>query len=386
MKQHGGRDFVRHMPDSAKAFRKGESIWRLIHIDPWLMLGLLFLSASGIYILMSASGHSDFMVKRQLAFFTVAYIAMIGIAQVPVPLLERSGKWLYIAGIILLVLVLLIGVGAKGAQRWLSLGFIRFQPSEVLKLAMPLCIAAYLGRRALPPKFKHILGCLAIIGLPALLILKQPDLGTAILVSASGLIALFLAGLSWRYILGSIIIIGAASVPMWHFVMHDYQKQRVLTLLNPEADRLGAGWNIIQSKTAIGSGGIEGKGWMKGTQSQLDFLPESHTDFIIAVLAEEFGLKGVLMLLSLYAAIVIRGLMIAWQAQSHFGRLLAGSVTLTFFVYVFVNVGMVSGILPVVGVPLPLVSLGGTSLVTLMAGFGLLMAVATAPRKTQQTS
>lgn len=385
MKQHGGRDFVRHMPDSAKAFRKGESLWRIIHIDPWLMLGLLTLSASGIYILMSASGHSDFMVKRQLVFFSIAYIAMIGVAQLPVQFLERSGKWLYLAGIILLILVLLIGVGAKGAQRWLSLGFIRFQPSEVLKLAMPLCIAAYLGHRALPPKFKHVLGCLVIIGVPALLILKQPDLGTAILVSASGLIALFLGGLSWRYILGSIIIVGAASVPMWHFVMHDYQKQRVLTLLNPEADRLGAGWNIIQSKTAIGSGGLEGKGWMKGTQSQLDFLPESHTDFIIAVLAEEFGLKGVLMLLLLYAAIVVRGLIIAWHAQSHFGRLLAGSITLTFFVYVFVNVGMVSGILPVVGVPLPLVSLGGTSLVTLMAGFGLLMAVATAPRKTQQS-
>ena len=225
-----------------------------------------------------------------------------------------------------------------------------------------------------------------LIGVPTFLIASQPDLGTSIIIATSGLFVLFLGGLSWRYILGSLGVMASAAYPFWHFVLRDYQKQRILTLLDPESDKLGAGWNIIQSKPAIGSGGIEGKGWMKGTQSQLDFLPESHTDFIIAVLAEEFGLKGVLMLLSLYAAIVIRGLMIAWQAQSHFGRLLAGSVTLTFFVYVFVNVGMVSGILPVVGVPLPLVSLGGTSLVTLMAGFGLLMAVATAPRKTQQTS
>ena len=383
MNMHGGRDFVRHMPGSTAAFKKGEAFWRIIHIDPWLLLLLMVLTAAGLTILYSASGTSDFMIRRQVIFFSIAYVGMIGIAQVPVGLLERGGKWLYIVGIILLVLVLLMGVGAKGAQRWLSLGFIRFQPSEILKLAMPLCIAAYLGRRSMPPKFKHIVGCLILVALPALLILKQPDLGTSILVVASGLLALFLAGLKWRYIMGSILLLGAASLPMWHFVMHDYQKQRVLTLLDPEADRLGSGWNIIQSKTAIGSGGVSGKGWMKGTQSQLDFLPESHTDFIIAVLAEEFGLKGVLLLLSLYGVIVMRGLVIAWKAQTHFGRLLAGSITLTFFVYVFVNVGMVSGILPVVGVPLPLVSLGGTSLVTLMAGFGLLMAISTEPKKTQ---
>ena len=378
-----GQDFVRQLPGSEKTFKKGQSIWRVIHIDPWLFLGLLLLTVAGVSILHSASGSSAFMVKRQIVFFVIAYFTMLTVAQVPVAVLERGGKWLYVIGLILLLLVLLVGVGAKGAQRWLSLGFIRFQPSEVLKLAMPLTIAAYLGRRAIPPRFIHVLGCLALVAVPALLILKQPDLGTTILVSASGLIALFLAGLPWVYILGSAALMAAAAWPMWLFVMHPYQKQRVLTLLNPEADRLGAGWNIIQSKTAIGSGGIEGKGWMKGTQSQLDFLPESHTDFIIAVLAEEAGFKGVLILLALYGFVVARGLMIAWRAQSHFGRLLAGSLTLTFFVYVFVNVGMVSGILPVVGVPLPLVSLGGTSLVTLMAGFGLLMAVSTEPKKTQ---
>ncbi len=382
MSMHGGKDFVRHMPDSSKVFRKGESLLRTLHIDLWLFMALLVFMMAGIGVLYSASGTSFYMVERQLAFFAIAFVAMLSIAQVPLHWLERSGIWFYLIGVILLILVLLIGVGAKGAQRWLSLGFIRFQPSEILKLAMPLCMAAYLGRRALPPKFKHVLGCLVIIFIPALLIVQQPDLGTSILVSASGLICLFLSGLKWRYIVGSVLLIGAASLPMWHFVMHDYQKQRVLTLLDPEADKLGSGWNIIQSKTAIGSGGLEGKGWRKGTQSQLDFLPESHTDFIVAVLAEELGFKGILVLLAGYLVIIARGLIIALKAQTHFGRLLAGSVTLTFFVYVFVNVGMVSGILPVVGVPLPLVSLGGTSLVTLMAGFGLLMAVATESKTT----
>ncbi|MDZ7925194.1 MAG: rod shape-determining protein RodA [Marinagarivorans sp.] len=379
---HGGKDFVRHMPDSSKVFKKGESLLRTLHIDLWLLLALLTFMLAGMGVLYSASGTSLFMVERQLAFFAIAFCAMLTIAQVPLHWLERSGVWFYLIGVVLLILVLLIGVGAKGAQRWLSLGFIRFQPSEILKLAMPLCIAAYLGRRALPPKFKHVIGCLVIIIIPAVLIVEQPDLGTSILVAASGLICLFLSGLRWRYILGSMLLLGAASLPMWHFVMHDYQKQRVLTLLDPEADKLGSGWNIIQSKTAIGSGGMEGKGWRKGTQSQLDFLPESHTDFIVAVLAEELGFKGIVLLLIGYLFIITRGLIIALKAQTHFGRLLAGSVTLTFFVYVFVNMGMVSGILPIVGVPLPLVSLGGTSLVTLMAGFGLLMAVATESKTT----
>jgi rod shape determining protein RodA len=380
---HSGKDFVRHMPDSTAALRKGEALWRIIHIDPWLLLALLALTAAGLTVLYSASGTSKFMIQRQMIFFVIAYLAMIVVAQIPVSYLERSAKWLYLFGIILLALVLLLGVDAKGAQRWLSLGFVRFQPSEILKLAMPMCIAAYLGRRALTSGFINVVICVLMISLPAYLILKQPDLGTALLVAASGLIALFIAGLRWRYIFGAVLIISAASLPMWHFVMHDYQKQRVLTLLDPEADKLGSGWNIIQSKTAIGSGGVHGKGWMKGTQSQLDFLPESHTDFIVAVLAEEFGFSGVLALLGLYSLIVIRGLTIAWNAQNHFARILAGSISLTFFVYIFVNVGMVSGILPVVGVPLPMVSLGGTSLVTLMVSFGLLMAIATEPKKTQ---
>ncbi|MBC6904451.1 rod shape-determining protein RodA [Saccharophagus sp. K07] len=372
-----GQDFVRRLPDSSHHFKSATSFWRLIHIDPILLLGLLALSVYGLVVLYSASGHSQFMVKRQVVFFGMAYLAMFAVAQVNLMFLERYAFWFYGFGIILLVLVLVVGVGAKGAQRWLSLGFVRFQPSEILKLAVPICVASFFSARILPPRFSHIVICLVFILLPAALIVKQPDLGTAILVATSGLIGLFLAGLPWRYILGTVAAVAAAAWPMWHFVMHDYQKRRVLTLLDPEADRLGAGWNIIQSKTAIGSGGWEGKGWMNGTQSQLDFLPESHTDFIIAVLAEEFGMMGVLLLLAGYFFVISRGLWIAVTAQSTFSRILAGSITLTFMVYVFVNIGMVSGLLPVVGVPLPLVSLGGTSLISLMLGFGLLMAVAT---------
>jgi rod shape determining protein RodA len=247
-----------------------------------------------------------------------------------------------------------------------------------------MTVAWYLAARVLPPRFVHVLGALLIIALPTGLIMHQPDLGTSILVAASGAFALFLAGLGWRYIFGAAAALIAAAWPMWHFVMHDYQRTRVLTLLDPEADKLGAGWNIIQSKTAIGSGGFEGKGWLQGTQSHLDFLPEGHTDFIIAVLAEEWGLRGVLALMLLYTLLLARGMWIAINARHCFGRLLAGAIVLTFFVYVFVNMGMVSGLLPVVGVPLPLISQGGTALVTLFIGFGLLMAISTERRVLMQ--
>lgn len=376
-----GQDFVRRLPDSNQHFKSATGFWRVIHVDPILLLCLMALTIFGIAVLYSASGQSHYMVKRQLVFFGLAYIAMFSIAQVNLQFLARTAFWFYLVGLLLLVLVLTIGVGAKGAQRWLDLGFTRFQPSEILKLAVPIFVASYFSARALPPKFKHVLACLGVIALPAALIIKQPDLGTAILVSASGLIGLFLAGLPWRYIVFAVVFTAAASWPMWQFVMHDYQKQRVLTLLDPEADKLGSGWNIIQSKTAIGSGGWQGKGWMKGTQSQLDFLPESHTDFIIAVLAEEFGLRGVLGLLACYLILIGRGFWVAFSAQNTFSRILAGSITLTFMVYVFVNIGMVSGLLPIVGVPLPLISLGGTSLISLMAGFGILMAIATERRQ-----
>ncbi|WP_019605743.1 rod shape-determining protein RodA [Teredinibacter turnerae] len=375
------QDFVRQLPDSRHHFGRQQGLWQRLHVDPILLLILLALTCFGLVVLYSASGQSESMVKRQFVFFSIAYCVMFVVAQLDMQMVRRWSPWLYVGGIILLVLVILIGVGAKGAQRWISLGVVRFQPSEAMKIAVPVMTAAYFSRRSLPPKFTDIVVSMIIIILPAVLIFMQPDLGTAILIAASGIIVVFMAGLPWRYIFGSLAMICISIWPMWHWVMKDYQKQRVLTLLDPEADRLGAGWNIIQSKTAIGSGGLQGKGLFNGTQSQLDFLPESHTDFIIAVMAEELGLIGVIFLLSLYLLLIARGLYIAWTSQNTFNRLLAGSITLTFFVYVFVNIGMVAGMLPVVGVPLPLVSLGGTSIVTLMTSFGLLMAIATEKKK-----
>ena len=375
------QDFQRRMPEASRDLRKPVGIWQRIHIDMPLLLGLLALTAYGLVVLYSASGESKHYVQRQSIFIVLGYVAMFTAAQFKMTFLQRWSPWFYLSGVVLLGLVLFMGTGAKGAQRWLSIGGFRFQPSEVLKLAVPMMVAAYLGVRVLPPSFKHIVVTLILVAVPTVLILQQPDLGTSLLIAASGLIGLFFAGLRWRYILGAGLMAIMSAWPMWQFVLRDYQKQRILTMFNPEADKLGAGWNIIQSKTAIGSGGLYGKGWMNGTQSQLNFLPESHTDFIIAVLAEEFGLLGALMLLAIYIAIIGRGLIISVKAQSSFNRILAGCITFTFFVYIFVNIGMVSGLLPVVGVPLPLVSHGGTSIVTLLTGFGLLMAISTERRK-----
>jgi rod shape determining protein RodA len=381
MLSHNQQDFIRRMPEASHDLRRRRSFWRVAHIDPLLLLLLLALTAYGLVVLYSASESNSSLIKRQVVFFMIAYIGMFTVAQISVDFFSRWSLLFYIGALGLLVAVLFFGEGAKGAQRWLSLGGIRFQPSEMMKLAMPIVIAAYLSNKTLPPRFKHVFWSLVFVIVPTVLIIKQPDLGTSILVAISGLIVLFYAGLRWRYILSAVALLLASIWPMWHYVLYDYQQRRIITLFNPEADKLGAGWNIIQSKTAIGSGGLDGKGWMSGTQSHLDFLPEGHTDFIIAVLAEEFGFIGVFALLVLYLLVIARGLLIAVNAQDSFRRLLAGSITLTFFVYVFVNVGMVSGLLPVVGVPLPLVSLGGTSLVTLMLGFGLLMGISTEPPK-----
>jgi rod shape determining protein RodA len=373
-------DYVRQLPQGSADLARRPSAAHRFHIDVPLLLLLLMLTAFGLVVLYSASGQDMGAVVRQGRYFVVAYVVMIAAAQVSLVRYMRWAPWFYLLGICLLVAVIFVGVGAKGAQRWLSLGGFRFQPSEILKLVVPMTVAWYLADRVLPPRFKYIAASLAIIGIPALLILRQPDLGTALLIAASGLFVVFMAGIGWRFIFGAAVLAVVGSWPVWLFVLKEYQKQRILTLLNPESDKLGAGWNIIQSKTAIGSGGWEGKGWMSGTQSQLDFLPESHTDFIIAVLAEEFGLRGVLMLMGIYLLLLLRGFWIGLNAQSSYGRMLAGSITLTFFVYIFVNMGMVAGLLPVVGVPLPLVSAGGTSVVTLMAGFGLLMAISTETR------
>lgn len=351
------------------------SLWSRIHLDPWL-LGLLFvLMLAGLVVLYSASGQRMPVVTGQAMRLGVAIVTMVVLAQLTPSSLYRWSPPLYAAGLAMLIAVEVMGDIGMGAQRWLEIpGVVRFQPSELMKLAMPMMVAAYLHRRPLPPRLRDILVSGVILGVPVVLIAKQPDLGTSLLVGSAAIFVLLLAGLSWRLI-GCLGVLAAAAMPLLWFNMHDYQRQRVLTFLNPESDPLGAGWNIIQSTTAIGSGGVMGKGWTLGTQSQLEFLPERHTDFIVAVLGEEFGLVGMLVFLALYLLIVIRGLVIANAAQDTYGRLVAGSITLTFFIYVFVNIGMVSGILPVVGVPLPLVSFAGTSSVTLLAGFGILMSI-----------
>jgi len=372
------RDFLRQMPGADDHFQKNLGIAYRLHLDPILLGLLLLLCAVGLAILYSASGQNMVYVEKQAMRFGLAFFVMFLFAQLDPIVYKRWSPLLFLLGVAALVGVILFGTGAKGAQRWLQLpGLPRFQPSEFMKLVVPMMVAWFLSSRYLPPSFKAVLGALVLIFLPVLLILKQPDLGTSILIAASGIFVLMFAGLSWRIVAGFVALIASLAPAMWMFGMRDYQKQRVLTFLDPESDPLGAGWNIIQSKTAIGSGGVWGKGWLEGTQSQLDFLPESHTDFIIAVCAEEFGFVGVLALLVLYLLIVLRGLFIAVKAQDSYGRILAGSLVMTFFVYVFVNIGMVSGILPVVGVPLPLVSYGGTSAVTLLAAFGVLMSIHT---------
>ncbi|MGM0434441.1 MAG: rod shape-determining protein RodA [Pseudomonadota bacterium] len=357
--------------------RRGGWLSRL-HLDPWLVLLLALIMGFGLVVLYSAGENGMAMVRSQALRIGVGLLVMLFFAQLDPMLYRRWSPWLYLVGIVSLVLVLLFGAGAQGAQRWLALpGLPRFQPSEAMKIGVPLMVAWFLSQLVLPPRLLPILMALILTALPGALIIAQPDLGTAVLVIASGLAVLFLSGLSWKLIM-LMLTAGGASIPvLWLFVMRDYQKERVLTLLNPGGDPLGAGWNITQSKAAIGSGGLHGKGWGEGSQSHLDFLPESHTDFILAVLAEEFGFVGVTVLLVLYALVVIRSLFIASVAQTSFSRLLSGGLAMIFFMYVVVNVAMVSGLMPVVGVPLPLVSFGGTSIVTLLAGFGILMAVHT---------
>lgn len=355
--------------------RKG-NVFRRLHIDFTLLILLILLSSIGIIILMSAGHENMGLLNRQATRLAVAFFAMLVVAQVPPHALKMFAPWLFLLGTLLLLGVLFVGDMGKGAQRWLDLGFFRFQPSELLKLATPMMVAWYLAERRLPPSNKHIVLATIFIAIPTVLIAKQPDLGTAILIASSGLAVLFLAGISWKIIMG-VIAAGAGLAPvLWSF-MKDYQKQRVLTFLSPEEDPLGSGYHIIQSKIAIGSGGLYGKGWTHGSQARLEFLPESSTDFIFAVFAEEFGLIGCIGLLTIYLLIFIRSIYMSIQAQDTFSRLLAGSLSLTFFIYLFVNVGMVTGILPVVGVPLPLVSYGGTSMVTLLIGFGILMSIHT---------
>ena len=352
------------------------NLLRQLHIDIPLFVTLVLISILSFVILYSSGGQDIDVLIRQAARVSLAFGFMILLAQVEPYQFKRWSVILFSLGILLLLAVLILGEIGKGAQRWLELGAFRFQPSEMIKITTPMMIAWYLAEYSLPPQPKQLLVASVLIILPTLLIAKQPDLGTALLVASSGAAVIFFSGLSWWFIIGIGSLLTALTPILWHF-MHDYQRARVLTFLNPEADPLGRGYHIIQSKIAIGSGGIYGKGWLGSTQSELDFLPESSTDFIFAVFAEEFGLFGCISLLILYLLIISRCLFIASQAKDSYSRLLAGSLAFTFFVYVFVNIGMVIGVLPVVGVPLPLISYGGTSIVTLCAGFGILMSIHT---------
>ena len=373
-------EYSRSLADSHQGFARPKTPAERLHLDLVLLLPVIMIMALGLFVLFSASDSDWGAVNRQLRNFIIGFGVLLAVAQVRVDTLQRWAPILYLGALLLLLLVPFFGVGAKGAQRWLSLGFIRFQPSEIMKIAMPLAVAAWVVRVGLPPRPSVTIAAIIIIAVPAATIAFQPDLGTAILVAASGVFVVFMAGISGLQILSATLVALAGIWPAWLFLLRDYQKQRILTLFDPESGKLGAGWNIIQSKTAIGSGGWSGKGWLQGTQSHLDFLPESQTDFIIAVLAEEWGFRGVLCLLALYGAAVARGLWISFSAQTSYGRVLASAITLTFCVYIIVNMSMVAGILPVVGVPLPFVSFGGTSIVTLMFGFGILMAISTEKR------
>lgn len=350
---------------------------RFFYLDKSLLIALLILSSIGLITLYSAGGENLDLIGRQMIRFAMGFGLMLILAQVRLQEVTRWVPWLYLSGLFLLIAVMLFGEISNGSQRWLDLGLFRFQPSEMMKLVVPMMVAWYLADKSFPPSFGRVMIALVMIMVPVLLVAEQPDLGTSLLIAAAGIFVLWLAGISWSMIIGFMAMLMAVLPILWHYVLHKYQKERIYTLLDPEREPLGTGYHIIQSKIAIGSGGIYGKGWLNGTQSHLEFLPERSTDFIFAVFSEEFGLVGILLLLSVYIFILTRGAYIAAQAQGTFARLLAGSLVLSFFVYIFVNIGMVTGLLPVVGIPLPLISYGGTSLVTLMAGFGLLMAVYT---------
>ncbi|MDY7025117.1 MAG: rod shape-determining protein RodA [Pseudomonadota bacterium] len=358
------------------------TLWERLHIDVWLLFWLMLIAGASLFILYSASDLSVARVERQMLHFGIGFAVMFAVAQTPPKLWLALIPIVYVASLVLLILVYIIGTESNGAKRWIALpGFGQFQPSELAKIALPIAVAGFLSYRELPPKWGSVILSLVIITVPTLLIMMQPDLGTSIMISLSGLYCLFFAGLSWRIIMGTLIMMIPAAFGMFFFVLKEYQQQRVLTLINPGSDKLGAGWNILQSKTAIGSGGIDGKGWLEGTQSKLDFLPEAHTDFIFAVIAEEFGLIGVVVLLLLYTCLLIRCMMISFRAANIFLRILGSAITMIFSTYILVNIAMVSGIFPIVGVPLPLISYGGTSVVSLFIGFGLLMRVATHHRK-----
>lgn len=367
--------FLRSAPVTGAEFSKGTDTWSTLYIDPVLGSLLALAGLVGLIALYSASGADLSMTLKQGSSMLIGTVVMMVLARIPPTTYAYISPWFYGLCLIMLVAVAVVGDVRLGAQRWLTIpGVTSVQPSEFLKLAMPMIAAWYLSARPQPLTMKDVGISLSLILIPVGLIAEQPDLGTSILVFSSGFFVIFLGGLPWRFMAAMATSFAILAPIGWGF-LHDYQRRRIHTLFDPESDPLGNGWNIIQSKTAIGSGGIFGKGWLDGSQSHLHFLPEGHTDFIIAAYSEEFGFVGVVLLMLIYIGILARSFQIATQAQSSYGRLLAGAITLSFSVYVFVNVGMVSGILPVVGVPLPFVSYGGTAIITLMSGFGVLMSI-----------
>ncbi|OTG66353.1 rod shape-determining protein RodA [Acinetobacter silvestris] len=368
--------FLRRSLRDGRSFKEKSSRWDRLHLDPWLLCFLILNSILGLMIVYSASSQDVTMVLRQAISFAVGFILLFICAQIPPKVYQAISPYFYILAVLLLILVLFVGDTRLGAKRWLTIpGIGSMQPSEFMKFSMPLMMAWYFSRHSLPPKLIHILMALLIMFVPFVLALLQPDLAIGIVIG--GVFALFLSGMSWKLIIGAIAALAVAFPLIWSFVLQAYQKKRILTLFDPESDALGAGWNIIQSKIAIGSGGMTGKGFLGGTQSQLGYLPEHHTDFIMSTYAEEFGFVGVFFLFCLYAATIFRCLMISLNCFHNYGRLLAGTIGLSLFFYVFVNSGMVSGILPVTGDPLPLMSYGGTAVIAQLAAFGIVMSIYT---------
>lgn len=368
--------FLRQSARDGLSIKHDSSRWAKLHLDPWLLIFLVINAALGLMVVYSATAGDSGMVMRQATSFGAGFIIMFLCAQVPPKVYQAVSPYLYIFGLFMLILVLAVGETRMGAKRWITLpGIGSMQPSEVMKFAMPLMMAWYFSNRAFPPKFLHIVVALIIMMVPFVLVALQPDLNIGLIIP--GIFVLFLSGMSWRLILGAMGALAVVAPLLWTFFLQEYQKKRVLTLFDPESDALGAGWNIIQSKIAIGSGGMTGKGFTAGTQSHLGYLPEHHTDFIMSTYAEEFGFIGVFLLFSLFGAIIIRCLMIGMNSFHNFGRLYAGAAGLTFFFFVFLNSGMVSGILPVTGDPLPLMSYGGTAVISMLAGMGIVMSIHT---------
>ena len=368
--------FLRHALRDGRSIKHNSSTWAKLHLDPWLLCFLLMNAALGLMVVYSATAQDSGMVIRQATSFGVGFVLLFICAQIPPKVYQAAAPFIYGFGIIMLLLVFVIGERRLGATRWITLpGIGSMQPSEIMKFAIPLMMAWYFSRRPFPPKFGHIIVSLIIIGLPFGLVLMQPDLNIGLAIP--GVFALFLSGISWRYIALAMGVMAAVIPLAWMFLLQEYQKKRVLTLFDPESDALGAGWNIIQSKIAIGSGGLTGKGFLEGTQSHLGYLPEHHTDFIMSTYAEEYGFIGVFLLFSLFLAIIVRCLIISFNCFHNFGRLYAGTIGLTFFFFVFLNSGMVSGILPVTGDPLPLMSYGGTAVISMLACMGIVMSIHT---------